>query len=224
MKAMILAAGRGERMRPLTDNVPKALLNVGGHTLIEHHLLSLVEAGITEIVINVAWLGQQIMDYLGDGHRYGATIQYSDEGERALETGGGIANALPLLGAEPFWIVNGDVHARFSFRDPVIVAKTLAHLVLVPNPDHNSRGDFALCDGLVRNTGEAMYTYSGIAVMRPELFANHPGGVFPLAPLLRSAADNGQLTGELLAEGWVDVGTPERLQAVADLYEPARKP
>jgi MurNAc alpha-1-phosphate uridylyltransferase len=224
MKAMILAAGRGERMRPLTDTVPKALLSVGGYTLIEHHLRSLAEAGITEIVINVAWLGQQIMDYLGDGRRYGVTIQYSDEGERALETGGGIANALPLLGAEPFWIVNGDVHARFSFRSPAIVAETLAHLVLVPNPDHNSRGDFALRDGLVRNTGEVMYTYSGIAIMRPELFANHPGGAFPLAPLLRSAADNGQLTGELLAEGWVDVGTPERLQAVAALYKPARNP
>jgi len=224
MKAMILAAGRGERMRPLTDTVPKALLNVGGHALVEHHLQSLVEAGITDIVINVAWLGRQIMDYLGDGRRYGVTIQYSDEGEHALETGGGIANALPLLGAEPFWIVNGDVHARFSYREPAITEATLAHLVLVPNPDHNSRGDFALCDGLVRNTGEAMYTYSGIAIMRPELFADHPGGAFPLAPLLRSAADNGQLTGELLAEGWVDVGTPERLQTVAALYAAVRNP
>ena len=222
MKAMILAAGRGERMRPLTDRVPKALLRVGGRTLVEHHLQSLVAAGITDVVINVAWLGQQIMDYLGDGNRYGVSIYYSDEGDHALETGGGIARALPLLGKDPFWIVNGDVHARFSFRMPEFADETLAHLVLVPNPDHNSRGDFALRDGLVRNIGEAMYTYSGIALMRPELLADNPGGAFPLAPLLRSAADLGQLTGEFMAEGWVDVGTPERLDAVAAVYQNMR--
>jgi MurNAc alpha-1-phosphate uridylyltransferase len=218
MKAMILAAGRGERMRPLTDSLPKALLPVGGQPLIEHHLQSLAAAGIRDIVINVAWLGQQIINYLGDGERYGISIQYSDEGEHALETGGGIARALPLLGDDPFWIVNGDVHARFNFAVPQLAEDTLAHLVLVPNPDHNRRGDFALRDGLVRNTGEVMYTYSGIAFMRPELFAGNPGGAFPLAPLLRVAADRGQLTGELLAAGWTDVGTPERLQAVDARY------
>ena len=147
---MILAAGRGERMRPLTDRVPKALLRVGGRTLVEHHLQSLMAAGITDIVINVAWLGQQIMDYLGDGSRYGVSIHYSDEGDHALETGGGIARALPLLGKDPFWIVNGDVHARFSFTMPEFADETLAHLVLVPNPDHNSRGDFALRDRIFR--------------------------------------------------------------------------
>jgi MurNAc alpha-1-phosphate uridylyltransferase len=218
MKAMILAAGRGERMRPLTDTLPKALLSAGGHALIEHHLQALVAAGIEDVVINVAWLGQQIIDYLGDGSRYGVTIRYSDEGAEALETGGGIAHALPLLGEDPFWVVNGDVHAVFSYKTPEFDADTLAHLVLVPNPEHNSRGDFALRDGLVQNSGEVMYTYSGIAFMRPELFAGHSGGVFPLAPLLRVAADRGRLTGELLADGWVDVGTPERLQAVASLY------
>jgi MurNAc alpha-1-phosphate uridylyltransferase len=218
MKAMILAAGRGERMRPLTDSLPKALLPVGGRALIEHHLQSLAAAGIKDIVINVAWLGQQIMAYLGDGHRYGVAIQYSDEGAHALETGGGIAHALPLLGENPFWVVNGDVHARYSFAHPQLAEQTLAHLVLVPNPDHNRRGDFTLREGLVRNTGEVMYTYSGIAYMRPELFAGNPGGAFALAPLLRVAADRGQLTGELLAEGWTDVGTPARLQAVDALY------
>jgi len=218
MKAMILAAGRGERMRPLTDTLPKALLSVGGQALIEHHLQALVVAGIAEVVINVAWLGQQIMDYLGDGSRYGVSIRYSDEGAHALETGGGIAHALPLLGDDPFWVVNGDVHAVFSYTAPALDEDTLAHLVLVPNPEHNSRGDFALRDGLVQNSGEVMYTYSGIAFMRPELFASHPGGAFPLAPLLRVAADRGRLTGELLSGGWVDAGTPERLQAVASLY------
>jgi MurNAc alpha-1-phosphate uridylyltransferase len=219
MKAMILAAGRGERMRPLTDTVPKALLSVGGRALIEHHLQSLVAAGILDVVINVAWLGQQIMDYLGDGSRYGVSIRYSDEGAQALETGGGIARALPLLGEDPFWVVNGDVHASFSFIDPQLDEDTLAHLVLVPNPDHNHCGDFALCDKRVRNSGAEMYTYSGIAFMRPELLAGNPGGAFPLAPLLRSAADSGRLSGELLAAGWTDVGTAERLQAVAALYE-----
>jgi N-acetyl-alpha-D-muramate 1-phosphate uridylyltransferase len=224
MKAMILAAGRGERMRPLTDSLPKALLPVGGQALIEHHLQSLAAAGIKDIVINVAWLGQQIMDYLGDGHRYGVEIQYSDEGAHALETGGGIAQALPLLGKNPFWVVNGDVHARYSFAIPQLAEQTLAHLVLVPNPDHNRRGDFALSDGLVRNTGEVMYTYSGIAYMRPELLAGNPGGAFPLTPLLRAAADRGQLTGELLAAGWTDVGTPARLQAVDALYASKDRP
>lgn len=218
MKAMILAAGRGERMRPLTDTLPKALLRIGGRTLIELHLQSLAAANIRDVVINVAWLGQQIMDYLDDGSRYGVSIHYSNEGAHVLETGGGIAQALPLLGEDPFWVVNGDVHARFSFTTPPLDEETLAHLVLVPNPDHNRRGDFALRDGLVQNSGEAMYTYSGIAFMRPELFAGNPGGVFPLAPLLRVAADRRQLTGELLSDGWVDVGTPERLQAVAAVY------
>jgi MurNAc alpha-1-phosphate uridylyltransferase len=210
-------------MRPLTDTVPKALLSVGGRALIEHHLQPLVAAGILDVVINVAWLGQQIMDYLGDGSRYGVAIRYSDEGAQALETGGGIARALPLLGADPFWVINGDVHAGFSFIEPQLDEDTLAHLVLVPNPDHNPGGDFALCDKRVQNSGAAMYTYSGIAFMRPELLAGNPGGAFPLAPLLRSAADRGRLSGELMAAGWTDVGTPERLQIIAGLYETGTK-
>jgi len=215
---MILAAGRGERMRPLTDTTPKPLLSVGGQALIEYHLNALVAAGISEIVINLAWLGTQIRDYLGDGSRYGTVIHYSDEGDSALETGGGIAYALPLLGDEPFWIVNGDVHARYPFDIATPAGEDLAHLVLVSNPDHNPGGDFALHDKRVSNSGPAMYTYSGIALLRPELFAGHPGGAFPLAPLLRRAADSGRLGGELLEGAWVDVGTPDRLDAVAAVY------
>jgi MurNAc alpha-1-phosphate uridylyltransferase len=216
MKAMILAAGRGERMRPLTDTTPKALLMVGGKTLIEHHLQSLVAAGIRDIVINVAWLGGQIIEYLGDGARFGVSIQWSDEGDSALETGGGIARALPLLGSDPFWIVNGDVFARCSFRLPQLAPETLGHLLLVPNPDHNQQGDFALVGSRIENTGATMYTYSGIAYLRPDLFIGHAGGKFSLAPLLRAAARRGQLGGELMQGEWTDVGTPARLQQLTD--------
>ena len=211
MKAMILAAGRGERMRPLTDSTPKALLRVGDQTLIEHHLHALVAAGIREVVINLAWLGSQIRDFLGDGGRYGVSIAYSDEGDSALETGGGIAKALPLLGPDPFWVINGDVYARFSMRPDVLAPRALAHLLLVPNPAHNPRGDFALEGTAVSNSDGVMHTYSGIACMRPELLAGNPGGAFPLAPLLRSAAEQGRLSGEILDGIWLDVGTPERL-------------
>jgi MurNAc alpha-1-phosphate uridylyltransferase len=218
MKAMILAAGRGERMRPLTDSTPKALLPAGERRLIEYHLASLQAAGITDIVINVAWLRQQLMDYLGDGAERGLQIVYSDEGDSALETGGGIAKALPLLGDEPFWVVNGDVYTQYGFSAGPLTDNSLAHLLLVPNPTHNSAGDFALEGSSVVNTGNPMHTYSGIALMRPELFTRHQGGrsgAFPLAPLLRAAADGGQMTGELLNTVWIDVGTPERLQAAA---------
>ncbi len=217
MKAMILAAGRGERMRPLTDSIPKPLLQVGGHALVEHHLSALKNAGVTDIVINVAWLRDQIIESLGDGSRFGVSIAYSDEGDSALETGGGIAKALPLLGREPFWVVNGDVYADYSFDLAGLDRNTLAHLVLVPNPEHNPGGDFALLDGKVRNTGQSLFTYSGIALMRPELLADAPGGAFPLAPWLRRAADNDALTGELLSGVWSDVGTPERLASLDNL-------
>jgi MurNAc alpha-1-phosphate uridylyltransferase len=214
MKAMILAAGRGERMRPLTDTTPKALLPVQGRALIEHHLQCLETAGITDVVINVAWLGRQIMEHLGDGSRFGVSICYSDEGDSALETGGGIARALPLLGGNPFWIVNGDVYTRYDFSAPDLPSAKLGHLILVPNPDHNKGGDFALSEGLVLNDGVSRYTYSGIALLRPELLTDNPGGAFPLAPWLRAAAEQGRLSGELFAGQWVDVGTPERLATV----------
>ncbi len=212
MRAMILAAGRGERMRPLTDATPKPLLQAGGRHLIEYHIEGLVAAGITEIVINHAWLGAQIESALGDGARYGASIQYSREGDQALETGGGIVNALPLLGAQPFVVINGDIFTEFPLATLQHQPQAQAHLVLIPNPPHHAQGDFALADGQVQNTGAQMYTFSGISVYRPEFFANCKHGIFPLAQLLRRAADARQLTGELYEGMWMDIGTPARLQ------------
>ncbi|MFJ2365738.1 N-acetylmuramate alpha-1-phosphate uridylyltransferase MurU [Pseudomonas sp. NPDC087697] len=220
MKAMILAAGKGERMRPLTLTTPKPLVRVGGVPLIEYHLRALVVAGFTEVVINHAWLGQQIEEYLGDGSRYGLSIQYSPEGE-PLETGGGIFRALPLLGDEAFVVVNGDIWTDYDFmalRQPIA---GLAHLVLVDNPDHHPTGDFSLVDGLVRDgqPGTDTLTYSGIAVLHPKLFAACVDGAFKLAPLLRDAMARGQVSGERLHGHWVDVGTHERLAEVEQLIE-----
>lgn len=212
MKAMILAAGRGERMRPLTDTVPKPLLEAGGRSLIEYHLLALARAGVTDIVINHAHLGAQIEARLGDGARYGVRIVYSPEGERGLETGGGILRALPLLGAEPFIVANADVWTDYAFADLPRAPRALAHLVLVPNPGHHPAGDFTLTDGRIGNDAEPRYTFSGIGVYRPELFHDCVSGTFPLAPLLRTAAAHGEVSGELYAGGWMDIGTPERLR------------
>ena len=212
MKAMILAAGRGERMRPLTDHTPKPLLEVGGQYLIEYHIRSLVAAGVTDLVINYAHLGEQIEAALGDGSVYGATIQYSPEAE-ALETGGGIFNALPLLGDSPFIVVNGDIWTDYSVVR-LLQRPHLAHLVLVNNPDHHPQGDFALDDGLVRDEGDKKLTFSGISVLAPSLFAQCDGGAFPLAPLLRQAMAQGQVTGEYYGGAWLDIGTPERLQSL----------
>ncbi|MCY1417410.1 Glucose-1-phosphate thymidylyltransferase [compost metagenome] len=218
MKAMILAAGKGERMRPLTLHTPKPLVRVGGVPLIEYHLRALQAAGFKEVVINHAWLGQQIEDYLGDGSRYGLQISYSAEGE-PLETGGGIFKALPLLGEEPFVLVNGDVWTEYNLgalRKPL---PGLAHLVLVDNPSHNAVGDFTLADGLVRDAQPAQpsLTYSGIAVLDPALFAGCQPGAFKLAPLLRQAMGEGKVSGEHFAGHWVDVGTHERLGEVEQL-------
>lgn len=217
MKAMILAAGRGERMRPLTDSIPKPLLPVGDQRLIEHHLRALASIGTEEVVINIAWLGEQIQAYLDDGQRYGLKIHYSAEPEGALQTGGGVFQALPLLGSEPFWLVNGDVRTDFPFTTPVLTANQLGHLVLVDNPEHNPSGDFALETGSVANIGASMLTYTGIALLRPELFAGQSIGRFPLAPLLREAAEDGRLSGELYSGVWIDVGTPERLSDAASV-------
>ncbi len=217
MKAMILAAGRGERMRPLTDATPKPLLEAGARRLIEYHLLALAGQGIVEVVINVAWLGDQVRKYLEDGRRYGLQITYSQEEEGALETGGGIFQALPRLGSGPFWVINSDIRTDYSFAPPELAPDDLAHLVLVPNPDHHPAGDFALESGRVANSGNPMLTYSGIAVMRPELFEGQVAGRFPLAPLLRSAARSERLAGSAYPGVWLDVGTPERLEAAAKL-------
>jgi len=212
MKAMILAAGRGERMRPLTDTTPKPLLRAGGRMLIEYHLDNLLRAGITDIVINHAHLGAQIEAALGDGSRYGAHIRYSPEPEGALETGGGIFQALPLLGSEPFLVVNGDVWTDYPFARLPTGPAGLAHLVLVGNPPHHPQGDFALTDdGRVEECGPQRLTFSGISVLRPELFARCGPGRFPLGPLLRRAMAVRQVNGEHYTGGWRDIGTPQRL-------------
>lgn len=211
MKAMILAAGRGERMRPLTDHTPKPLLPVAGKPLIQHHLEALKAAGYRELVVNHAHLGGQIEAALGDGSRWGVHIRYSPEG-KALETGGGIFNALRLLGDAPFLVVNGDVWSDYEFRKPALENGQLAHLVLVDNPRHNPGGDFALREGQVLNRGVPCFTFGGIGVYHPKLFARCKPGAFPLAPLLRAACDRGRVGGELFQGHWIDVGTPQRLQ------------
>ncbi len=212
MKAMILAAGRGERMRPLTDHVPKALLTASGKQLIVYHIENLVRAGVHEIIINHAHLGEQIEQALGDGGGYGVRIFYSPEGEQVLETGGGIFNALPLLGAEPFIVVNADVWTDYPFTQLPADPEGLAHLVLISNPPHHPHGDFALRSGYVLSEDNEKLTFSGIGVYRPELFAECQPGKFPLAPLLRAAMEKHQVTGEHYRGAWFDIGTPERLQ------------
>lgn len=217
MKAMILAAGRGTRMAPLTDSCPKPLLKVAGKPLIVHHIEKLVAAGITELVINHAWLGAMIEAALGDGHSLGAQIQYSPEPAGGLETGGGVYQALPWLGEQPFLLVNGDVWVDMDYRAALKHRDMtgLAHLWLVANPSHHSLGDFVLehhrvFDRAFKPELPAL-TFSGISVLNPKLFADCQAGCYPLAPLLRQAMSQGQVTGEQLAGAWVDVGTPERL-------------
>lgn len=223
MKAMILAAGRGERMRPLTDDCPKPLLEVGGRSLLAWHLGALARAGIREVVINLSWQGAKIPAALGDGRAYGLRIQYSDEGPVALETGGGIFRALPLLGPQPFLLVNGDVWCDYDFaRAPRLDAEALAALVLVPNPPQHPRGDFGLArrastsDVIDSPDVTPRYTYSGIGVYRAEFFEGCSDGRFPLLPLLQRAAAAGRLRGELHQGAWSDVGTPQRLRELDD--------
>jgi MurNAc alpha-1-phosphate uridylyltransferase len=213
MKAMILAAGRGERMRPLTDHTPKPLLAVGGKPLIAWHIERLATAGFRELVINHAHLGQQIEMALGNGSRFGVSIQYSPEDD-ALETAGGIANALPMLGNKPFLVVNGDIFTDYDFSGlhHGLENGLLAWLVLVDNPEHNPGGDFALSKDKVTEQGEAMFTFSGIGVYHPALFADITRGrKARLAPLLREAMRSGKVGGEHYAGRWTDVGTPQRL-------------
>ncbi len=213
---MVLAAGRGERMRPLTDREPKPLLRVGGKRLIEYHLERLASGGFNQIVINTGWLGDMIEAALGNGARFGLSITYSHERPEALETGGGIFHALPLLGDAPFLLVNGDVWTDIDYgalrRDPP--AGSLAHLVFVPNPPQHARGDFVLENGLVYDREGARHTYSGIGIYRPGLFAGCQPGKFPLVPLLRAAIARAALTGELHTGRWYDIGTTERLAAL----------
>ncbi len=208
---MILAAGRGERMRPLTDHTPKPLLEVGGKALIEHLIEALATAGFHELVINTAHLGAQLLARLGDGGRYGVAIEWSPEPDGALETGGGIMQALPRLG-ERFVVVNGDIWTDYPFVRLRQVPAALAHLVLVDNPPQHAQGDFALNDGQIAVEGRTRLTFSGIGVYHRDLFRDCRPGKFPLAPLLRAAMGEHQVSGEHYRGRWLDIGTPERLQ------------
>jgi N-acetyl-alpha-D-muramate 1-phosphate uridylyltransferase len=212
LQAIILAAGRGERMRPLTDRIPKPLLVVGGKPLIVHLIEALVRDGIHEIAVNHAHLGRQIVNLLGDGSRYGARIGYSDESDGVLETGGGIFRALPLIESDPFLVVNGDIWTDFSFARLPRRLDGLAHLVLVDNPPHHPEGDFVLNGDKVASMGDPRLTFSGIGVYARALFHDCRPGKFQLAPLLRGAMDRGQVTGEHFQGRWMDIGTPQRLE------------
>ncbi len=214
MRAMILAAGRGERLRPLTDTVPKSLVEVRGQSLLERHLENVSEAGIRKVVINLGWLGEKIEEHIGSGERFGLDVSYSQEGGDVLETGGGIHKALPMLGDEAFLVVNADVYTDMPVPDLRLADDHLGHLVMVPTPDYRDHGDFDIREGLIRNGESAAYTFSGIAIYRPEFFDGCEAGRFPLAPLLREAADRGQLSGSLYEGLWADVGTSERLKAL----------
>ena len=211
MIAMLLAAGHGERMRPITETIPKALVEVRGRSLIERHLDALAEFGITRVVINLGWLGEQIADRIGSGSAYGVNVVYSPEGDNVLETGGGIHRALPLLGSQPFLVINADVYMRMRLPPASLAEGDMGHLVLVPTPSHKTHGDFNLRDGRVLENDDPKLTFSGVAIYRPEFFSDCEPGRFPLAPLLKQSARAGTLGGSLFEGTWEDVGTPERL-------------
>jgi MurNAc alpha-1-phosphate uridylyltransferase len=223
MKVMLLAAGRGERMGALTDTTPKPLLPVAGKPLLQHHIERLVAAGFSEIVINTAYLGEQIAAFIGDGRRFGVPVRISAEKAR-LETGGGIFNALGLLGTEPFAVVNSDVWTDFPLHSLPRRIDDLAHLVRVPNPPHNTKGDFGLNGNrCVSEGGNERLTFSGISILQPALFKDAVAGKFPLAPLLRQAMNAGRVSGERHDGIWIDVGTPERLRAVEHILQENRQ-
>jgi MurNAc alpha-1-phosphate uridylyltransferase len=214
MKAMVLAAGRGERMRPLTDHTPKPLLNAGGKPLIAWHLEALARAGIREVIVNLSWLGPQIRAALGDGAAFGVQIQYSEEGSPPLETGGGIFHALPLLGPAPFLVVNGDTFTDIDLSALRLSAAADARLVMVSNPPQHPQGDFVLeGERLLTGAGPTL-TYSGVGIFSPALFAGCQEGRFPLLPLLKRAIAAGRLQGQQHTGQWLDIGTPERLAAL----------
>lgn len=214
MDAMILAAGRGERLRPITDTVPKALVEVGGISLLERQLQRLADAKIETVVINLGWFGEQIAERIGSGQQFGLQVVYSPEYDNILDTGGGIKRALPVIGSAPFWVMNADVYTDMVLPKVKLDTASVAHLVLVPTPAHKDFGDFELRDGKVRNSDNQDLTFSGIAFYRPEFFAGSDDGRFSVVPLLRATADRGELDGSLYEGIWQDVGTPERLAAL----------
>jgi N-acetyl-alpha-D-muramate 1-phosphate uridylyltransferase len=211
-RAMLLAAGRGERLRPITDTLPKPLVAIAGKPLIVHHLEALGRAGIRDVVINLSWLGEQIRAALGDGGRFGLRIAYSEEGPVPLETGGGIQRALPLLGPEPFLVVNADVWTDMDFGTLLTLEDGAdARLLLAPNPPHHPRGDFGLEGRLIVQRDAERFTYTGVGVYRPQLFAGCAPGRFPLLPLLQRAIAARRLQGEVYRGEWLDIGSPDRL-------------
>jgi len=215
MKAMILAAGRGERMRPLSDIKPKPLLEVKGKALILYHIEKLAKNGFSDIVINIAHLGHLIPKFLGDGSRWGVTIHYSDERmSGALESAGGIIKALPLLGNEPFLVVNGDVFCEYEFDASFNLQEKMAHLILVPNPPHNQKGDFGLQGRQALNEAEQMFTFAGIAYYNPAFFSDLVLQKSALAPLLRASIEKNEISAEIFKKTWHDIGTPQRLEEV----------
>jgi MurNAc alpha-1-phosphate uridylyltransferase len=214
MTAMILAAGRGERLRPLTDTIPKALVEVAGESLLERHLRMLARAGIKNVVINLDWLGEQIIERIGEGQRFGLQVTYSPEFDGVLETAGGIHRALPMLGSEPFWVVNADVYTDMDLPEIQLAGDYLAHTLLVPTPEFKSHGDFDLKNGELVNGEQPQLTFSGIALYRPEFFRQMTPGRAPLAPLLRDGADSAQISASMLEGVWEDIGTPDRLERV----------
>jgi MurNAc alpha-1-phosphate uridylyltransferase len=222
--AMLLAAGRGERMRPLTDSRPKPLAELAGKPLIQYHIERLAAAGVERVVINVAWLGSQIRATLGDGAKFGLQLLYSDEGPVALETGGGIVQALPLLGDDPFWVISADIWTDFSFSsaDTRLAPTDLAHLLMVANPDFHPKGDFHLQGGRISQTNGARLTYGNLALFRRELFVGCQPGRYSMVPLLRAAIDQGRVSGELFTGTWHNIGTVAQLQSL-DAYLRADK-
>lgn len=216
MKAMILAAGRGERMRPLSDHIPKPLLPVNGKPLIAHHLRALAAANIQDVIINVSHLAHLFQESLGDGTEYGVRIHYSIE-PTALETGGGICKVLPLLGDEPFIAVSGDIWTDYPYSQLPSRLTQLAHLVLVDNPFHPD-GDFMLQDGILHNNGSPKYAFASIGIYHPDLFKAHQPGTFPLVDVLRPAIDQGKITGEIYQGDWLNVSTPEQWQKLAQRF------
>lgn len=214
-KAMLLAAGRGERLRPITDSLPKPLVEVAGKPLIAYHLEALARAGVREVVVNLSWLGGLIRAALGNGDRYGVRISYSEEGPEPLETGGGIFKALPLLGGAPFLVVNADIWTDMDFsRSLALEADADARIILVPNPAHHPQGDFGIDTGWVLEREHERLTYTGVGLYRPEFFAGCQAGKFPLRPLLSRAIAARRLRGEVFHGQWCDVGSPERLASL----------
>jgi MurNAc alpha-1-phosphate uridylyltransferase len=214
MNAMILAAGKGERMLPLTLTTPKPLLQAGGKPLIQYHIEALVAANVSRIVINTGRLGEQIEAWFGNAGRYGVELLYSHEGAEPLGTGGGIFRALPLLGADPFWLVNGDVWTDFDYSKIPVNIVDQAHLILVDNPQHNPDGDFILSGSRVMLVGQPRLTYSGIGLYQPGLFMSVREPLFSLVPLLKQAIGLGQVSGQHYSGNWFDIGTPDRLEAL----------